>query len=314
MELLSLVLTLRPATETALPPRLGRAAHAILLARIAARDPALAEATHEGDSPRPITASELIGGRYGDRRVSPEQRYTLRYTALTAETAAALATAFAVGDTLTFEGVTFTVEAIEPLPNGEGQIANGAPDSHNPQSTIQNPKSKIHNRKSTIENQPSPWAACDDYQSLAARYLLPAGPAPASRWTFVLASPTAFRSQGQTQPFPLPGLFFGSLVKRWNAFAPVALPEDGIKRYAEEMVVISRFSLRSAPGWDRGQGERRGLRIGSIGKIAYSALNRDRYWLSVLGLLAAFALYSGVGAQTTMGMGQVRELTNTDSF
>ncbi len=90
------------------------------------------------------------------------------------------------------------------------------------------------------------------------------------------------------------------------------MPEEGVKRYAEEMVVISRYTLRSAPGWDRGQGDRRGLRIGSIGKIAYSALNRDRYWLSALGLLAAFALYSGVGAQTTMGMGQVRALTNAD--
>ena len=282
MELLSLVLTLRPTAEAALPPRLGRAAHAILLARIAAHDPALAEEIHEGDSPRPITASELIGGRYGERRVSPEQPYTLRNTALTAATAAALSAAFTLGDTLTFEGVDFTVEAIEPMAN------------------LQSP------------NPQSPWAAFDDYQSLAACYLLPSGPAPASRWTFVLASPTAFRSQGQTQPLPLPGLFFGSLVKRWNAFAPVALPEEGVKRYAEEMVVVSRFSLRSAPGWDRGQGERRGLRIGSIGKIAYSALNRDRYWLSALGLLAAFALYSGAGAQTTMGMGQVRQLTNSD--
>ena len=174
----------------------------------------------------------------------------------------------------------------------------------NPPFTIHHPP--IYHSPFTIQN--SPWAASDDYQSLAARYLLPSGPLPASRWTFVLASPTAFRSQGQTQPLPLPGLFFGSLVKRWNAFAPVALPEEGVKRYAEEMVVISRFSLRSAPGWDRGQGERRGLRIGSIGKIAYSARNRDRYWLSALGLLAAFALYSGVGAQTTMGMGQVRRM------
>lgn len=291
MDLLSLVLTLRPTAEAALPPRLGRAAHAILLARIAARDPALAEALHAEDGPRPITASELIGGRVGDRRVSPEQPYTLRYTALTAETAAALAAAFAPGDTLTFEGVDFTVEAIEPTANSE-------PDSQNPQSKI--------------ENQPSPWAACDDYQSLAARYLLPSGPAPAARWTFVLASPTAFRSQGQTQPLPLPGLFFGSLVKRWNAFAPVALPEERVKRYAEEMVVISRFSLRSAPGWERGRGDQHGLRIGSIGKIAYSAPNRDRYWLSALGLLAAFALYSGVGAQTTMGMGQVRQFVSVE--
>jgi CRISPR-associated endoribonuclease Cas6 len=278
MDLFSLVLTLRPTIAAQLPPRLGRAAHAILLARIAARDPALANALHAEDAPRPITASELIGGRVEDQRVSPEQPYTLRYTALTTETAAALRTAFTLGDILTFEGVDFTVEAIAPMAN---------PQSPNPQ---------------------SPWAAFDDYQSLAARHLLPSGAVPASRWTFVLASPTAFRSQGQTQPLPLPGLLFGSLVKRWNAFAPVALPEEGVKRYAEEMVVISRFSLRSAPGWDRGQDERRGLRIGSIGKIAYVALNRDRYWLSALGLLAEFALYAGVGAQTTMGMGQVRQL------
>lgn len=298
MELLSLVLTLRPTAEAALPPRLGRAAHAILLARIAARDPALAEAIHEGDSPRPITASELIGGRVGDQRVSPEQPYTLRYTALTAATSTALAAAFAPGDTLTFEGVDFTVEAIA---NGEWHMAN------NDSPMLENsPQSPIPHSPFPIQS--SPWAAWDDYQSLAARYLLPSGPAPAARWTFVLASPTAFRSRGQTQPLPLPGLFFGSLVKRWNAFAPVALPEEGVKRYAEEMVVISRFSLRSAPGWERGRGDQRGLRIGSIGKIAYSALNRDRYWLSALRLLAAFALYSGVGAQTTMGMGQVREL------
>lgn len=280
MDLLSLVLTLRPGAAAPLPPRLGRAAHAILLARFAARDPALAEGLHAENGPRPITASELIGGRREDRRVTPEQPYTLRYTALTAATAAVLAVAFTLGDTLTFESVDFTLEAM-------------APDGAN---TID---------KSPI---PTPWSASDDYQSLAARHLLPAGPAPASRWTFVLTSPTAFRSRGQTQPLPLPGLFFGSLVKRWNAFAPVALPEEGVKRYAEEMVVVSRFSLRSAPGWDRGQGDQRGLRIGSTGTITYVARNRDRYWLSVLGLLAEYALYAGAGAQTTMGMGQVRQL------
>ena len=303
MDLLSLVLTLRPTTTAPLPPRLGRAAHAILLARIAARDPALAETLHESDGPRPITASELIGARRDDRRVSPEQPYTLRYTALTAATAAVLSAAFAVGDTLTFEGVDFTVEAMEPMMNDELRMMNGELRIENgqTQSTIRNSQFAIHH---------SPWSACDDYQSLAARHLLPSGPAPVSRWTFVLASPTAFRSQGQTQPLPLPGLVFGSLVKRWNAFAPVALPEEGVKRYAEEMVVVSRFSLRSAPGWDRGQGEQRGLRIGSIGKITYIALNRDRYWLSALGLLAEFALYAGVGAQTTMGMGQVRRIAN----
>ncbi len=295
MELLSLVLTLRPATTAPLPPRLGRAAHAILLARIGARDPALAEMLHASDASRPITASELMGGRQGNRRVSPEQFYTLRYIALTAATAAALAQAFSPGDTLTFEGVDFTVEAVT---DGGWRMAGDEPDSQNP--------------KSTIENQLSPWAAWDDYQSLAARYLLPSDATPPSRWPFMLASPTAFKTQGQTQPLPLPELFFGSLVKRWNTFAPMALPEEGLKRYAGEMLVISRFSLRSAPGWDRGQGEHRGIRIGSIGKVTHTALNRDRYWLAVLSLLAAFALYAGVGMQTTMGMGQVRQIEDDE--
>ncbi|MBN1877715.1 MAG: CRISPR system precrRNA processing endoribonuclease RAMP protein Cas6 [Anaerolineae bacterium] len=280
MDLLSLVLTLRPAREAALPPRLGRAAHAIVLARIAARDSALAEVIHAGDGPKPLTCSELIGGRYGERAVLPGQGYTLRYTALTAEVSAALSRAFAVGDTLAFEGVDFCVESLAPDPLNL--------------SLLDSPTS-------------ASWAGADDYEDLAARHLLPSDAAPANRWSLAFTSPTAFRAQGRTVPLPLPGLVFGSLANRWNAFAPVALPADGVKRYAEEMVDLSRFSLRSAPGWDRGRGEQRGLRVGYIGKVTYSARNRDRYWLSVLGLLTAFACYSGVGVLTTMGMGQARE-------
>jgi len=37
-------------------------------------------------------------------------------------------------------------------------------------------------------------------------------------------------------------------------------------------------------------------------------LTQDRYWLNVLHLLAAFAFYSGVGYQTTSGLGQVRQV------
>ncbi len=111
MDLLSLVLTLRPTRTAPLPPRLGRAAHAILLARLAAQDAALAGALHADNTPRPFTCSELIGGRRGERQVTPEQPYTLRYTALTAEVANALASAFAVGDMLTFESVEFVIEA-----------------------------------------------------------------------------------------------------------------------------------------------------------------------------------------------------------
>ncbi len=291
MDLLSLVLTLRPKTEGTPPPRLGRAAHAILLDRLS---PALADELHDEDGPKPFTCSTLMGPR-AERYVSPEQTYTLRYTALTAPVTAGLLAAFTVGDTLTFEGVTFDLvdlssQSVNP-PSVNPQSPN--PPSVNPQSP--NPPSV---------NAPSPWAGSDDYQALAARHLLPSGAEPRTAWTFLLAAPTSFQSQGVTQPLPLPGLFFGSLLQRWNAFAPVALPADEVRRYAETMVGVSRFALRSAPGWDRG----RGVRIGAIGRVTYRALNRDRYWLAVLSVLAAFARYSGVGAMTTMGMGQVREV------
>ena len=291
MDLLSLVLTLHPTRTAPLPPRLGRAAHAILLDRLAARDPALAAALHAGDGPKPITCSDLMGPREAGR-VAPDVAYVLRYTALTAPVAAALATAFAPGDTLTFEGVDLRVEALAPdhsaLRMGEAGSALGDP---------QSPDSA---------RSPSPWPGSDDYDALAARHLRPSGPAPASAWTLLFASPTAFRSQGLTQALPLPSLVFGSLVARWNAFAPVALPEEEVRRYTQECVAISRFALRSAPGWTRGQGDARGMRIGAIGEVTYCALNRDRYWLAVLGLLAGFARYAGLGMLTTMGMGQVR--------
>ncbi len=283
MDLLSLVLTLRPLQEAPLPPRLARAAHAILLHRVAEQDPALAHALHADDGPRPFTCSNLMGAR-SNQVLLKETPYRLRYTALMAPVATILAQAFVVGQTLTFEGVEFTIT----------EVGMPAESSSPPKSKIENPQSE------------APWIAADTYQALAARYLLPSGPPPANRWAFLLAAPLGFRSGGMTQPLPLPGLFFGSLIRRWNTFATIALPEAELQRYAEEMVAISRFALRSAPGWERG----RGLRIGAIGKVTYRALNRDPYWLAALSLLAEFALYSGVGAMTTAGMGQVRRMAN----
>ncbi len=268
-ELLSLVLTLRPQREASLPPRLGRAAHALLLAKVRAHDPELATYLHNGEGPKPFTVSNMMGTRR-EGRVLPAQRYTLRYTALTAQMAEILGKAFSVGEVITFEGVPLTVEAVD---DGEGT---------------------------------SPWSGRARYEMLAAHTLLPPNGDVPLYWTLLLASPTAFQSQDKTRPFPMPSLVFGSLVTRWNAFAPIRLPEEGIRHYAEEMVAVSRFSLRSLPGWDRNTSSRRGLRIGAVGRVTYRALNRDRYWRSVLTLLAGFALYAGVGTMTTMGMGQVR--------
>ncbi|MGC9523584.1 MAG: CRISPR-associated protein Cas5, partial [Anaerolineae bacterium] len=71
MDLLSLVLTLRPERRASLPPRLGRASHAILLDRLAAYDADLATALHDSHGPKPYTCSDLMGSRQ-DGDVFPE--------------------------------------------------------------------------------------------------------------------------------------------------------------------------------------------------------------------------------------------------
>lgn len=283
MSLLSLVLTLRPRAPASLPSALGRAAHAALLRAIDRVDPDLAQRLHDDSAPRPFTCSSLMGSRQ-DKTVVPDVVYTLRYTALTAELAELLPTLFqsAIRDTqsevsdpqpeIELDGVLFVVEA------------------------------------ATCDSQQQPWAARTTYEELSAPWLL-ARQKPASRLTLRLASPTAFKSGGRAQPFPLPDLVFGSLLDRWNAYAPVALPEE-TRRYAAECVAVSRFHLgtRAAPFKSEGV-----VKFGALGDATYAALNRDRYWLSVINLLADFAIFAGIGAGTAMGMGQARRMADDEA-
>jgi CRISPR-associated endoribonuclease Cas6 len=83
----------------------------------------------------------------------------------------------------------------------------------------------------------------------------------------------------------------------------VALPPE-TRRFADECLALSGFELRSRPAYLK-EG---GVRVGALGVARYTALNKDRYWLSVMNLLADFALFAGVGVGTTMGLGQTRRL------
>lgn len=117
-----------------------------------------------------------------------------------------------------------------------------------------------------------------------------------------------FHSNGRTLPFPLPEQVFGSLLDKWNTFAPVALPDE-TRRFADECLALCRYRLNTQPvAFKKG-----GLEMGFVGQVRYAALNRDRYWLSVLQTLADFAFYAGVGYQTTTSMGQVRRLAVQDT-
>jgi CRISPR-associated endoribonuclease Cas6 len=157
------------------------------------------------------------------------------------------------------------------------------------------------------ESADHPWASLTSYQKIGAPYLLAKVSAP-RRISFKITSPTSFKSKGMHMPIPLPELVFGSLLDRWNLFAPIAFPPE-VRRYAGECLAVSRYKLysRSVPM------KSRGVRMGGMGEITYVSLNYDRYWMSVIQTLAMFALFSGVGAGTTMGLGQVQQIQEKDN-
>jgi CRISPR-associated endoribonuclease Cas6 len=284
MSLLSLVLPLKPVPQPTAPSTTplwwGRAAHALLLDVVHKHDEALAANLHEIAEPqsqaqnqiRPFTASTLMG-RFNKGALLPDQTYILRLTAFRADVANALEAESTFGSLRSGQMIEL--------------------DYH--QFQIQNPQSQT-------ENPQSPWSAASTYQDLSAPFLLSKENAP-RRVTLQLTSPTTFKSGGQHVPVPTPSLVFGSLLDRWNAFAPIAFPAE-VKRYAEECLAISRYDLKTKPIPQKGNG----LRVGAVGSVTFAAVHYDRYWMSVIATLAEFALFCGLGTGTAQGLGQARRV------
>ncbi|HEY75212.1 MAG TPA: CRISPR system precrRNA processing endoribonuclease RAMP protein Cas6 [Thermoflexia bacterium] len=265
--IVSLVLTLRAERPVVLPAYLGRASHAAFLRLVDQADAALAERLHAPDARRPFTCSPLMGGRRRGRSLEVGPEDALY---------------------VRYTGLDGAVSAL---------LARWAEE---PPSHLELEGATLVVEGATVDPAAHPWAGCETYEDLAARHLLPSG-SPSARLELEFASPTTFRSGGRALPVPLPDRVFGSLVEKWNSFSPVAVSEE-VRRFAEECLAISRYRLatRVVPG----KGD--SVLIGFVGWCRYVALNRDRYWLSLLQLLTDYAFYAGVGYQTTVGMGQVR--------
>ncbi len=153
-----------------------------------------------------------------------------------------------------------------------------------------------------------PWVAYSSFAELCRTR------AAQKQYHFEFATPTAF-SRGQKQwgkllkVFPEPDYVFESLARQWDLFAPASLriAESGLAHRAigawcEENVIVSRYTLetRYLPSSKFGQS-------GFQGNVTYEVkgipASPEAAWLSPL---ARFALFSGVGYKTTMGMGQAR--------
>ncbi len=273
-DLTAVVVTVRPTKPAVLPGHLGRAVQAACYRWLASVDEALAVRWHDAEGVKPYTCSTLFGGkRLGENTRAVDPEHTS----------------------------WFRLTGLSPdISAALLQIAAAPP-----------PEVELEGVAFTVERLTTdaaghPWAGAASSEALAAPYLMARSKAP-RRVMLELTTATSFKHHDRTMPLPLPDLVFGSLCDHWNAFSPVALSAE-VRAYCESSVGISRFELRSSaiPSNDGG------LQIGSIGTVTYNALHYDRYWMSVLGLLAEYAFYAGIGRGTTAGLGQSRQISRRE--
>lgn len=243
-------------------------------------NPALAASLHEDRGPKPFTLSPLAIAGHGPG-----------YAALPGKNAApSEGTRARLRLTLLQEEVFAAfLDALWRLPDEPGLLLSGAPVSCD--------------GLDTIPSQ-SPWAAITSFAEL----LENAHEERKLRLAFL--SPTTFRSKGvRNSLFPEPSLVFKSLLARWNACAPphLTLSLRGIDTSA---VRLSAYRLATRM-LDFGSYQELGFCGQATYELGESLESADVRAFQTLG---AFAFYSGIGAKTTMSMGQARRVENAPSL
>lgn len=147
----------------------------------------------------------------------------------------------------------------------------------------------------SVTSEDHPEAGRDDYAALWERW----GNVTLDTITLNFSSPTTFRVGRFEQPFPLPRWVFGSLADRWNAFAPY--PIGDIRDLVESICVLSNWK-----GETRRVDVKTRRTVGFVGRFTYRVVEPLPELRRLLGLLAEFARFAGVGAQTAHGLGQTR--------
>ncbi|MBI2917267.1 MAG: CRISPR system precrRNA processing endoribonuclease RAMP protein Cas6 [Chloroflexi bacterium] len=273
--LYSVELRLKVAQEGEASTVTGYHVYAFFLHLIELANPVLSARLHEEGGPKPFTLSPLSPSDAGERRVVLREgaRLHIRVTLLQEDVFASLADSvwrLPAGQNLPLGGVWVACQGLGTTP-------------------LQSPR-----------------AAFTTFQELVA------GASEERKLALAFLSPTTFRTKGERNTlFPEPSRVLGSLLSRWNAYAPadpslgsgraLALPV-GESAVAGVRLAAYRLSTRML---DFGSYQEQGF----CGQATYSlgeGMSPDQ--VRVVQALGAFALYAGVGAKTTMGMGQAKRL------
>jgi CRISPR-associated endoribonuclease Cas6 len=265
----SVVVTVRPENDIALPATMGHGLHAAFLDLVSQHNPRLADKLHAPGRSKPFTISPLYGDfipNNGTLHLKSEESYWFRVTSLDPSLSALLA-----------EFTPASIPSVTLFSEGLPIVAVA---------------------KDANEH---PWAGQISAEELYESHVL-ANNLPRS-FTLQFHSPTTFRSGGQNMPFPLPRFIFLTLAEKWNRYSPVHLGEE-IAPMLAERVQLARYDLRTRM-LDFG----RYRQVGFTGRCEFRIeAKKDDLWGKIPHLLADFAFYAGVGYKTTMGMGQVQRM------
>jgi CRISPR-associated endoribonuclease Cas6 len=114
-------------------------------------------------------------------------------------------------------------------------------------------------------------------------------------------TPTAFRQGTFDSALPTEACVFNSLAKRWRTYSGIEFSEK-----LADGVFPSYFDIRTEVATDS-----RSKFIGCVGRVTYKILGEvEPVVIQQINCLADFALYSGIGRKTPMGMGMVRRLVS----
>ncbi|MEH1897583.1 MAG: CRISPR-associated endoribonuclease Cas6 [Nostoc sp.] len=139
-----------------------------------------------------------------------------------------------------------------------------------------------------------PWANANTYAQL---YEEASDRNSSINLTF--STPTAFRQGQYDSTLPTRESVFNSLLSRWNKYSGIELNQIAIESIFPSFVNIHTEILADS----------RSKFIGILGEVNYKILGAiEPIQIKQINALADFALYSGVGRKTTMGMGMARRL------
>ncbi|MDY6892445.1 MAG: CRISPR system precrRNA processing endoribonuclease RAMP protein Cas6 [Chloroflexota bacterium] len=112
-------------------------------------------------------------------------------------------------------------------------------------------------------------------------------------------SPTGFRTRRTGIVPPEPRICLEGYLRKWNAFAEIAMPGTSLLDYAEAHMRLGEVTLHSAThhfGRYREQG--------FMGHVEWIANDSSQVLLRLVNALVEYAGYCGTGMKTARGMGQ----------